>query len=75
MCAGRVPRRNWKRFSPDGMEKTRITVPFSDAVARRVPSLLRARQPMVDWWAWIVFTASRVVASKIRTSPAFWGAE
>jgi len=49
MCAGSVPRRNWKRLSPDGMAKTRITVPFSEAVARRVPSLLSARQPMADW--------------------------
>lgn len=71
MCAGNVPLRNWNKFSPDGMAKTRITVPFSEAVARSVPSLFSARQPMEDWWASIVLTDSRVVASKIRTCPAF----
>lgn len=42
MRAGMLPRRNWKSFLPEGIEKTRITVPFSDEVAMSVPSLLIA---------------------------------
>lgn len=49
ICAGRDPRRKWKSRSPEGMLQTRITVPFSDAVARNIPVLFIARDPSVVW--------------------------
>ena len=38
--AGMEPRRNWYSLSAFGTEKTRMIVPLSEAVARRVPVLL-----------------------------------
>ena len=42
MRAGMLPLRNWYSFLPSAIEKILITVPFSDAVAMSVPSLLIA---------------------------------
>ena len=47
MCAGSEPRRKWNSFSPMGTLKTRMTVPFSEAVASMVPALLMLRLPSV----------------------------
>lgn len=46
--AGKDPRRKWNNRSPDGTLKTRMMVPFSDAVASIVPELFIAIQPRVD---------------------------
>ena len=42
--AGRVPLRNWASFCASGTEKTRMTVPLSDAVASFDPLLSIAMQ-------------------------------
>lgn len=44
ILAGMEPLLNWYSFCASGIEKTRMMVPFSDAVASRVPSLLSAMQ-------------------------------
>lgn len=40
--AGMLPRRNWYSFCAEGMAKTLMMVPFSEAVANKVPSLFMA---------------------------------
>lgn len=40
-----------------------MTVPLSEAVARRVPALLRASDERGDLWAGTTFTASHFRAS------------
>lgn len=42
ILAGIEPLLNWYSFCASGIEKTRIIVPFSDAVANSVPSLFNA---------------------------------
>jgi hypothetical protein len=69
ILAGMEPLLNWYSFCASGMEKTRIMVPFSDAVANRVPSLFRTMQDRGELCASITFTASIFVASYMRTSP------
>lgn len=69
ILAGMEPLRNWYSFCASGMEKTRMMVPFSDAVASRVPSLFSAMQDSGELCASITLTASIFVASYIRTSP------
>lgn len=44
-------------------------MPLSEAVARRVPSLLRAIQDRGERWASTTLMASSFTASKRRTSP------
>ncbi len=66
---GYVPLRNWYSLVPFGSEKTRIMVPVSDAVAKSVPSLLRAMQDKGALCASTTFKASSFRASNIRTSP------
>lgn len=44
-------------------------MPFSLAVARRVPVELSARQEMGDLWAWITFDTVNERVEKRRTSP------
>jgi hypothetical protein len=44
-------------------------VPFSEAVASRVPSLFKAMQERGELCASITFTASNLVASYMRISP------
>ena len=46
-----------------------MTVPFSEAVARRVPEELRERKEMGDLWAWITFATVNERVEKSRTSP------
>lgn len=46
-----------------------MIVPFSEAVAKRVPSLLSAMHESGELCASITLTASIFVASYIRTSP------
>jgi hypothetical protein len=46
-----------------------MMVPFSEAVANRVPSLFSAMQDRGELCASITFTASSLVASYIKTSP------
>jgi hypothetical protein len=73
--AGIEPLLNWYSFCASGMEKTRMMVPFSEAVASRVPSLFRAMQDSGELCASITLTASIFVASYMSTSPlvgAMW---
>lgn len=69
ILAGMEPRLNWYSFCASGMEKMRIMVPFSDAVASSVPSLFSATQDRGELCASITLTASILVASYISTSP------
>jgi hypothetical protein len=77
ILAGMDPLLNWYSFCASGIEKTRMMVPFSDAVANRVPSLFSAMHESGELCASITFTASILVASYMRTSPlvgAMWSA-
>jgi hypothetical protein len=69
ILAEELPRRNCQSFLASGTEKTRTTVPLSDAVASIVPVELRARQAMGDLCAWMTLMAERLRVSKRRTSP------
>jgi hypothetical protein len=69
ILAGIEPRRNWYNFCPSGTVKTRMMVPFSEAVASKLPSLFSAMHDKGELCASITFTASNFVASYIRTSP------
>ena len=73
MREGMEPRRNWYSFRASGTEKTRMMVPLSDAVARRVPSLLRAMHKSGERCASTTLMASSFTASKRRTSPLVGG--
>ena len=64
-----LPRRNCHSFFASGTEKTRTTVPLSDAVASIVPDALSARHAMGVLWAWMTLRAERLRVSKRRTSP------
>lgn len=55
------------------MPKTRIMVPLSEAVARRVPALLTTIHERGERWASTTFIASSFRASKRRTSPLVGG--
>jgi hypothetical protein len=68
-----VPLRNWYNFSPPGTENTRMMVPVSDAVARRVPSLLRAMQESGARCASTTFMFLRDKVSNISISPDIGG--
>jgi len=57
----------------EGIEKTRMMVPLSEAVARRVPVLLRVTQESGERWASTTLMASSFRASKRRTSPVVGG--
>jgi hypothetical protein len=75
ILAGMEPLLNWYSFCASGIEKTRMMVPFSEAVANRVPSLFSAMQDKGELCAPTTFTASILVASYIKTSPlvgAMW---
>lgn len=50
-----------------------MMVPLSEAVARAVPSLLNITHDKGDRWASTTFTASNLIASKIKTSPEVGG--
>ncbi|VDP51116.1 unnamed protein product [Schistosoma mattheei] len=50
------PRRNSITFSPCGIENTRITVPFSDAVANKLALALNVRHASRPSWAAIDVT-------------------
>ena len=63
------PRRNCHSFFASGTEKTRTTVPLSEAVASIVPDALRARQAIGVLCAWMTLMAERLRVSKRRTSP------
>jgi hypothetical protein len=63
ILAGIDPLLNWYSFCASGIEKTRIMVPFSEAVANRVPSLFSAIHDNGELCASITFTASILVAS------------
>ena len=49
--ADELPRRNCHNFLASGTEKTRTTVPLSEAVANIVPAAFRARQAIGVLWA------------------------
>jgi hypothetical protein len=51
------------------MAHTRITVPFSEAVARSVPVELMERKEMGDLCAWITLATVKERVEKRRTSP------
>jgi hypothetical protein len=69
ILAGIEPLLNWYSFWASGIEKTRMMVPFSDAVASNVPSLFSAMHDSGELCASMTFTASILVASYMRTSP------
>jgi hypothetical protein len=69
ILASLVPRRNWYNFSAPGILHTRMTVPFSEAVARSVPVELIERKEMGALCAWITFDTVRERVEKRRTSP------
>jgi hypothetical protein len=69
ILASLVPRRNWYSFSAPGILQTRITVPLSEAVARRVPVELMERKDIGDLWACITFETVSERVEKMRTSP------
>ena len=50
-----------------------MMVPLSEAVARRVPVLLRVTQESGERWASTTLIASSLTASKRRTSPLVGG--
>jgi hypothetical protein len=52
-----------------------MTVPLSEAVARRSPLGERERRAMGVLWAEIMFMGERVRVSKRRTSPVCWRGE
>ena len=56
------------------MLHTRMTVPFSEAVARSVPVELMERKEMGALCAWMAFTTVSERVEKMWTSP-FWGAD
>ena len=66
---GIEPRRNWYSFRAEGIAKTRMMVPLSEAVARRVPVLLMVMQERGERCASTTFMASSFCASKISTAP------
>ena len=70
---GIEPRRNWYSLSAFGMEKTRMIVPFSDAVASKVPVLLMVMHESGVLCAVTTLTASSFEALKRRTSPLVGG--
>jgi hypothetical protein len=51
-----------------------MTVPFSEAVARRVPVELMERKDKGVLWAWMALTTVKERVEKMWTSP-FWGGE
>ena len=55
------------------MENTRIMVPLSEAVARRVPALLRVMQERGERCASTTLIASSLRASNMRTAPLVGG--
>ena len=63
------PRRNWYNFRADGIEKTLMIVPLSEAVARRVPVLLMVMHERGERCASAKLTASSRRVSKSRTLP------
>lgn len=69
ILASRVPRRNWYSFSAPGMLHTRMTVPFSEAVASIVPVELIERKEIGDLCAWMTFAVASERVEKSRTSP------
>ena len=69
MREGIEPRRNWYSLRAEGMEKIRIMVPLSEAVARRVPASLTAMHERGDRCASTTFIASSLMVSNRRTSP------
>ena len=73
MRDGMEPRRNWKSLRAAGIEKTRMIVPFSDAVARRVPVLLTTMQERGERCASTTLIASSLSASNRSTSPVVGG--
>lgn len=73
MRAGIDPRRNWYSFRAEGIEKTLIIVPLSDAVARRVPVLLIVMHERGERCASARLTASSLRVSKRRTLPLVGG--
>lgn len=56
------------------MLHTRMTVPFSEDVARRVPVELMERKDKGALWAWMALTTVRERVEKMWTSP-FCGSE
>ena len=70
---GIEPLLNWYSLCASGTEKTRMIVPLSEAVASRVPSLLKVTQDKGDLCASTTLTASNLTASNIRTSPVVGG--
>ena len=64
-----TPRLSSNTLLPEGIANILITVPFSEAVARREPEELKARAARGESWAGIMVTASRFSVSNICTSP------
>ena len=64
-----LPLLNCHSCFASGIENTRTTVPFSDAVASIVPVELRERCATGALCACMTFRAEREIVSKSRTSP------
>lgn len=73
MREGMEPRRNWNSLRAAGIEKTRMIVPLSDAVAKSVPALLTTMQERGERCASTTLIASSFSASNISTSPVVGG--
>lgn len=72
MEAGWAPRLSSLTSIPVVVSNIRISVPFSEAVARRVPWAFRARQDRAAWWASISTGAFSVRARSMSwTCPDF----
>ena len=69
MVEGYEPLRNWYSFVPLGSANTLMIVPVSEAVASKVPSLLRAMHDSGARCASTTLSASSLIASNMRTSP------
>lgn len=64
-----LPRLNCQSCFASGTEKTRTTVPFSEAVASIVPVELRDKWATGDLCAWMTLRAERDMVSNNNTSP------
>ena len=73
MREGMEPRRNWYNLRAAGIENTRMMVPLSEAVARRVAALLMVMQERGERCASTTLIASSFRASKRSTSPVVGG--
>ena len=73
ILAFELPLLNCHNCLASGTEKTRMTVPLSEAVASIVPVELRERCAIGDLCAWTTFKAESEMVSNNKTSPVVGG--